>query len=739
MRKADGALSGFKDNVKAFSGQFGALAGLLGAVAAQALVFKEALDLGGEMVDLAANTGENIADLVVLRQAFTNAGLGADGVGGALAKLQKALSGINEEGQPTSEAFQRLGLSIHTLRDMNATEQLETIGKAIAALPNQADRTRTAMELFGKSGAKMLALFTDSGALQMARDQVGELGHTLSDNAGEFDSIGDNIGALRTKFEQFATGATSALTAALSGPAKDFAKLDFTSIGVALGTVVSWFVELLRIVWQFMPVWIALGANMLATAVKARLAKSVFASELPAAIAAAKASVRQFGAALTALNWTAFKTAGVSAMTAIKSAAKGLYAALGPIGAALLTFQYIVKPLMEKANGGSVDQWNNYAGTTKNIGHDSQTSYNRSQKTYKGVSSEGERYSAIGAMEAEISSIEERIATVGLDYADLSSEQQAGILSQLNQWKLSLEITSRQLKEIPPEILRARAAENARAAALEESRKKAEELAKAVAKGVEDLDKAKVDDYFNALTTAQQKAYLLQNGKAGSTAALDKEIEKLKSASKSGKLDTGEEERLVRLLDLRKQLVGVERRITEERTKQLEKNREDAEKAKEQAARDKEKADDARQKRQDYERDYALDLRKMIAEASGDTDAADKADRDRRYADALDAAKSAGLDQPDAERHAAFKVRIEDEKTKREKAAQRTGETRIEGDALARVAGGGYVGISRTNPQLEEARRQTRELNLQTNLLKTLNKLLGAKPAQIIKVQPVLG
>ena len=58
-------------------------------------------------------------------------------------------------------------------------------------------------------------------------------------------------------------------------------------------------------------------------------------------------------------------------------------------------------------------------------------------------------------MESELASIEERIATVGTDYADLNQEQQSGILSQLNQWKLSLENTRRQMAEIPPEILRA--------------------------------------------------------------------------------------------------------------------------------------------------------------------------------------------------------------------------------------------------------------------------------------------
>ena len=38
---------------------------------------KQAIDLGGELSDLSARTGQTVGDLVVLQQAFTNAGIGA--------------------------------------------------------------------------------------------------------------------------------------------------------------------------------------------------------------------------------------------------------------------------------------------------------------------------------------------------------------------------------------------------------------------------------------------------------------------------------------------------------------------------------------------------------------------------------------------------------------------------------------------------------------------------------------
>lgn len=40
---------------------------------------KGAIDMGGELSDLSAVTGQSVSDLVVLRQAFQNAGIGAVG------------------------------------------------------------------------------------------------------------------------------------------------------------------------------------------------------------------------------------------------------------------------------------------------------------------------------------------------------------------------------------------------------------------------------------------------------------------------------------------------------------------------------------------------------------------------------------------------------------------------------------------------------------------------------------
>ena len=81
----------------AFLAARAAIAGLSG-------VFNEmkgALDLGGQLSDLSASTGASVSELVVLRQALANAGMGADAAGPMIARFQRALAGVNEDGVTT--------------------------------------------------------------------------------------------------------------------------------------------------------------------------------------------------------------------------------------------------------------------------------------------------------------------------------------------------------------------------------------------------------------------------------------------------------------------------------------------------------------------------------------------------------------------------------------------------------------------------------------------------------------
>lgn len=238
FQRVDGMMRGMQQRAIALEGAFRGFAwaggAVFGAVAAFGAKMKGVFDLGGEVSDVAANTGMAASEVMLLRQAFANAGLGADGLGGNIARLQKALAGTNEEGQSTNAALQRLGLAAGKLDNLTAVEQIKQLQYAFAGIEDPAQRTATAMELFGKSGTKMLALLGDSNALTLAGEQVGALGALMDANAGKFDNLSDNLNTLAgLKMDQFFAGFAAQVVGAEDGVER-LSKVDFTHVGGAI-------------------------------------------------------------------------------------------------------------------------------------------------------------------------------------------------------------------------------------------------------------------------------------------------------------------------------------------------------------------------------------------------------------------------------------------------------------------------------------------------------------------------
>jgi hypothetical protein len=195
--------------------------------AASAVVagFGQAIDLGGQLTDLSARTGESAGSLLVLQRAFENTGVGAEKVGPSLNKLQKFMAEAAAGGAEQSATLNALGLSMSDLAGKTPSEQMQVLAKKIAGISDPAERARASMEVFGKSGGELLPLLNNfSGELDGARGQLGSLPDVMDRSARTFDDFGDGIGALSSKAMEFAAGflesalpALNTFTAALSG------------------------------------------------------------------------------------------------------------------------------------------------------------------------------------------------------------------------------------------------------------------------------------------------------------------------------------------------------------------------------------------------------------------------------------------------------------------------------------------------------------------------------------------
>ena len=247
--------SGFNRGIKSAENgmaKFKAAAGpaVLGAVAAGfaaaaaaaaglAVGIKGALDLAGALSDLSSRTGVAAGELRILQEAFARNGLSAEQVGPAINKMQRALVEAGDGAGPTAKAFQTLGLSVDSLRGMDASSQFAAIGQAINALPDPAARAAAAMQLFGRSGGEMLTLFANSGAMAEAARSVGDQADILTRNANLFDQASDILGSVATKMQGFFVGVADTLVPALMPLLEAADGIDLSGLGQDLGNAIA--------------------------------------------------------------------------------------------------------------------------------------------------------------------------------------------------------------------------------------------------------------------------------------------------------------------------------------------------------------------------------------------------------------------------------------------------------------------------------------------------------------------
>ena len=239
LAQARSGLSGLAGGVGSILGPLAGLAGIGLSVAGVFAGLKNAFGMGGELIHLNLRSGESIANLEVLRQAFQDTGIGAESVAYSISIMQKSLAGTNEEGQPTNQMFQKLGLNIQALKGMSALAQFQAIGAAIAGIKNPAEQTAAAIAIFGRSGASMKQLFLDPGAFEKTKNSLHSLPEVLQKNAGAFHEVEVGFGHLKTNIEGAFVGIAAGLTPAIQPLLDSIDAVDFTKWGVQIGKVIT--------------------------------------------------------------------------------------------------------------------------------------------------------------------------------------------------------------------------------------------------------------------------------------------------------------------------------------------------------------------------------------------------------------------------------------------------------------------------------------------------------------------
>lgn len=194
--------------------------------------------LGGELSDLSARTGISARALITLRQAFKDAGLGADSVGSSINKLQRTIVEAASSGGAAADALAGIGLSAQSLASLAPEDQFSQVAAAISAIQNPAERSAAAMQIFGKSGAELLPLFAEGGAIQNAERVLGRMPEILARNVPTLDAISDSFDRLPNKATQLFAGIFDQIGPTVQALLDAFEKIDLTKAGQNIGAFV---------------------------------------------------------------------------------------------------------------------------------------------------------------------------------------------------------------------------------------------------------------------------------------------------------------------------------------------------------------------------------------------------------------------------------------------------------------------------------------------------------------------
>jgi hypothetical protein len=306
-----------------------AIAGAFLAARSAFGAFNAAIEAGGALNDLASRTGETAGNLMVLQRAFKNAGAGAESVGPVINKLQRAIVEAGEKGGEQAKAFERMGLSLESLKNMTPTEQLKAVAAGLQGIDNASVRSTIAMQLLGRSGGELVPMLRAMVVeLETARQQLGSAPMIIDKTNQALDAIGDNFGAIGEKGKEFAIGVLSKIAPALADITTSIAEIDAAGLGVVVSRYIRDFGE-----------WASAAMNVGNTIDNIKLAiQGIQEGNFGDAIKALVLTARDI--AMSAINEVA--RVAVSAFSALGETFAGIFRQNGPAMQALNTlFGYI--------------------------------------------------------------------------------------------------------------------------------------------------------------------------------------------------------------------------------------------------------------------------------------------------------------------------------------------------------------------------------------------------------------
>jgi hypothetical protein len=240
--RAQGALGGVIRSGLGLPGIGAALGGTIAAFTSLHAVAEgvfNAIAKGAKLHDLSNRTGETVSDLFALQRAFQIVGVSSEAVPVMLLRMQKALGGVNEMGEPTKDVFAQIGLSTAALKKMGGPEALTAIASALAKL-DKSTATNIANTIFGRGAAgDILQIARDSKDFADELQRAARVGDIFERMHVAFDQIDDGMVRVGQHAGNFFVGLASGLEPWIKKMVDFLNSFDLVSLGEKIGRVFS--------------------------------------------------------------------------------------------------------------------------------------------------------------------------------------------------------------------------------------------------------------------------------------------------------------------------------------------------------------------------------------------------------------------------------------------------------------------------------------------------------------------
>jgi hypothetical protein len=206
LQKASRQLDSFGGHVRAIRGRLTTLVAiqggqLFGSMAGAAMrAARSLISMGqasAQTIDrtakLSRQLGMSYAEMSALSLAADLSGSSMDEVGRAALLADRRFIEAKMGLATAVRGFEMAGVALADLEGLSSAERFQRLAEAIGALPTSAERAAAAMNIFGRSGANLLNLFENNGAvIGQSMEDVIAFGNALTNvQAGNVEAMND--------------------------------------------------------------------------------------------------------------------------------------------------------------------------------------------------------------------------------------------------------------------------------------------------------------------------------------------------------------------------------------------------------------------------------------------------------------------------------------------------------------------------------------------------------------------